>query len=630
MRDGTRTSTTTTSTRVRLLTALVLVVLVTLATAAAVPAAARAQETLDADELGIDVEVGYAGLAVRGRWLPVTVTLAPTRLFAGDVGVVADTNSGRMVESREVEVAAGSTKVFRFLVPPSNDVTVQLAETDEDEGLTVRAPLRFADTFLVGVLGDALPRELPPITSTPLDQRGTFVAVPPAFLERSSRSLDPLSALVVSSRDLAALGDEARSRLAAAVAVGTDLVVTAAGDGALDLGLPWTAASAATTVQATGPTGGAQGMRVLELGDTAWGLTPADLGWGEEARPVAAAVNAGKGRLMVAGVGLGEGPAGSDGTLWGRLLQPNLPTSSNSDPGGGFDRLAQVAGEGLRSDTVELPPASVLIGFLLAYLLLVGPVNGFVLARLGRRELAWVSVPALTLVFTVGAFLTAAGTEVSTGLSGRAAYWIDGQGTQVQAAAIRAPRVGDHELRFPGGDWDLAPATWSPAPAVIDRRDGDTVMRFALEALQVGTATAMRDLSTPAPLALDLDAMRRGRTGDGHQHDDGADRRRAGPRRHGERARRHARPRRDRDRGALARHAPGAARVGRRVRRPARPRRDRRGPAVARGAGALDRGRRQPRHRVGHRHGRRRPRPRASRSPTGSPPTTRGASWRSG
>lgn len=492
-----------TQTRTRTAGAVLLALLCTLVLA---PTAAQAQASLTAEELGVDVAVGYGGHAVRSRWVPVSVTLAPTRLFAGDIGIVAQTNTGRVVESREVEVAAGSTKVYRFLVPPTQDLSVQLAETGEDEGLTVRPRLEFSDTFLVGVLGDELPRGLPPLTSYPLDQRGTFVPVPLGFLERSSRALDPLSALVVTPTDLASLDDATRARITTAVASGTDLLVPAAADGDLDLGLPWTAAESATTAQVSGPEGAPQAARLLEPGPTAWGLTPADLGWGDDTRPVVTATNAGRGRLLVSGIGLGEGVAGSSGAFWSRVLQPNRPVASNVQ-GDGLDRIAETAGEGLRSDSVDLPGMPLMIGFLLAYLLLVGPVNGVVLARLGRRELAWVTIPALTVVFAAGAFVAAAGTESASGLSGRAAYWIDGQGAQIQTAAVRAPRVGDHDVRFPGGDWDLAPVTWSPAPAVVDRSDGDTVLRMRLEALQVGTVAALRDVDAAPPLGIDVDPV---------------------------------------------------------------------------------------------------------------------------
>lgn len=55
-----------------------------------------------------------------------------------------------------------------------------------------------------------------------------------------------------------------------------------------------------------------------------------------------------------------------------------------------------------------LKPPSVLqiLAFLLAYILLVGPVNYLVLHKLNRRELAWLTIPAVVLGFTACAYLT--------------------------------------------------------------------------------------------------------------------------------------------------------------------------------------------------------------------------------
>jgi len=55
---------------------------------------------------------------------------------------------------------------------------------------------------------------------------------------------------------------------------------------------------------------------------------------------------------------------------------------------------------------VSLPSVLQLCGFLLAYVVLIGPVNYLVLWRLKRRELAWVTIPGLVLLFSAVAYLT--------------------------------------------------------------------------------------------------------------------------------------------------------------------------------------------------------------------------------
>ncbi len=53
---------------------------------------------------------------------------------------------------------------------------------------------------------------------------------------------------------------------------------------------------------------------------------------------------------------------------------------------------------------LALPPVGGLAILLGAYILLIGPINYLVLKRLDRRELAWVTMPALIVVFAVGAY----------------------------------------------------------------------------------------------------------------------------------------------------------------------------------------------------------------------------------
>src|SRR5205823_8656476 len=56
---------------------------------------------------------------------------------------------------------------------------------------------------------------------------------------------------------------------------------------------------------------------------------------------------------------------------------------------------------------LELPRPLVIGLFLLLYIVIIGPVNFIVLRRLRRTELAWATVPALVILFAVGAYLLA-------------------------------------------------------------------------------------------------------------------------------------------------------------------------------------------------------------------------------
>lgn len=54
----------------------------------------------------------------------------------------------------------------------------------------------------------------------------------------------------------------------------------------------------------------------------------------------------------------------------------------------------------------SLPSALQMLGFLGVYIVLIGPANYLVLRQLGRRELAWITIPILIAIFTVIAYNT--------------------------------------------------------------------------------------------------------------------------------------------------------------------------------------------------------------------------------
>lgn len=458
--------------------------------------------TVGADELGIEVVAGYDGHLLRSRWVPVEVTVAPDRFVAGTLRVLTEGNAGRQAEQREIEVAAGSVKVFRFVVPPTFGMTVELELPD---ARPVRVPVGTDSSarYLVGVLGDEVPDGAPPINAYALQTPATVVAVAADWLERSDRALDAVTTLVADASDLAALSDRAVVNLRTAVAAGLDLVAVADTDGPVTLPLPeaWVPATEAATRQVTAPGGEAAPARVLTPAPAAWTLRPMDLSMDAGEEPVAAAVNAGRGRVTVVGVGLGEGALGRSGALWGHVAPPVGITQGFESSG--LQRIAGLAPEALRGDDFDLPPLGVLAIFLVVYVLAVGPVNGVVLSRLGRRELAWVTIPAITVVFAAAAWIGAAGSSPSVGLAGRATWWIDGQGGELAVAAIRDPRPGIHTVSLPGEGWAVTSATWN-VPGLVDRSTRDTDIRFDLEAMEVGTAIGWRAHDRSAPLQLEL------------------------------------------------------------------------------------------------------------------------------
>ncbi|MCA9969924.1 MAG: hypothetical protein KC425_06905, partial [Anaerolineales bacterium] len=89
--------------------------------------------------------------------------------------------------------------------------------------------------------------------------------------------------------------------------------------------------------------------------------------------------------------------------LWG-LIAGDTPQPPYW--GAGF-RNGYAAGEAVSAlPGLALPSALALGLFLLVYVVAVGPANYVILNRIGRRELAWLSVPALVLLFSILAYFT--------------------------------------------------------------------------------------------------------------------------------------------------------------------------------------------------------------------------------
>jgi hypothetical protein len=65
---------------------------------------------------------------------------------------------------------------------------------------------------------------------------------------------------------------------------------------------------------------------------------------------------------------------------------------------------------------LRLPSTAQLMAFLLIYIAIIGPINFFILKRLNRRELAWITIPALVLLFSGLTYFTSFRTRGSSAM----------------------------------------------------------------------------------------------------------------------------------------------------------------------------------------------------------------------
>ena len=407
----------------------------------------------------VDIEIGLAGYAHPDEALPVVVDITSEELIVGRLEVA----SGGTTVSEEVEVPAGSIKqyVVEGAAPGSRrQVSVSLIRVAGDtEEVLDRQSLRVvlpADEVLVGVLDvDGIDTNLRSAASAPMGRKIVPLTVTGAAMEAGG---GPLSYLVVG--DAGSLSPDAVTRLSGWIRGGGRVI---------------------------GAPAELDEFAALGSGDLLDGA-PAEIS------------RLGLGELIVV-----EDPASLSVDAWSAVLRDLPPLGLvRRDTGFGFGDASLVAAATAGREA-SVPALPWLLAGILLFVVLVGPVNFMVLRRLERPELAWLTVPVLSLAF-VAAFwfvgraqlqpftVTSAAVRIDDGFSARSSG----------ALVLQTESGGDHELELPA-TWQAVPAKASFGLQTGNARtaDGRSVVDFELEDLGVGVAQAQWE-DAPVEITIEI------------------------------------------------------------------------------------------------------------------------------
>lgn len=469
--------------------------------------AASAQDPAPSvEEYGLGVVVGFGGRGAPVAWTPVEVRLAPDRPLRATLTVASRSPFGGTVyrESAAIEVGGGSAKAYRFVVPPGG-VGVEVAESGK-RPVRANVPGVAPPGFLVGRLGEAVD-DTPPLRDDALGRNGTWVPVDAEWLGLG-RALDSLDGLVAEAAAVADLSAASQRALASELVAGLDVVLVS-GPGPVDasaLGLP----SGLTAVVDSQGFVSSETNRVLALTEGGEGAQ------GAAAQPdgdvpddvVAVMASAGNGRLAITSL-RPSGDAGAEaGRLWSVMLGARGALREGAS-GSAFVNNPFRVSEVFATGREEAPRIPWLAAFLVAYVVVVGPLNAVVLARARRRELAWLTVPVVTMVFTVAGFAAVAGGSPARATVGRATWWLDGAGRERVVAAFSATSDGPVSLELDDGAWAVRPLSDSGADGHVTRGDRARVTT-ELRALQSGGFVADRTVAAPAPMEVTARSEGRG------------------------------------------------------------------------------------------------------------------------
>ncbi|HYP40334.1 MAG TPA: hypothetical protein VEX13_08230 [Chloroflexia bacterium] len=414
---------------------------------------------------------GDEGSFILGEWFPIRVTLTnPAGGQSMRVRVEVDSQSNQFNHSagtymREIDLAPSARKEVTLYAYSGNfarsmDVRVAQGSTVIDKVSVKLNPLERASTVLVGVISsDAVLLnilkseplghvEMPlgysnygtspygGTSSTPTEALSTITHVELSALPTLSAALDSLGAIVIDDVDTGQLTAEQKQALVAWVARGGSLTVVArpgateTATGLADLlpvtldgtprtltgiqslgdlvAIPITATSPVVVSNATLKTDPIMAARALAQ---------------QDGTPLVAMRDLGMGQVIYLALSPSIAPLkGWDGLvpLFKRLMADHpLRTSLGAmrrNAGGYGYGYGYFAGPGKVFDTygsifdwpgLEMPNPMLICLFLFLYIIVIGPVNFIILRRMRRAELAWLTIPALVVVFCIGAYILA-------------------------------------------------------------------------------------------------------------------------------------------------------------------------------------------------------------------------------
>jgi hypothetical protein len=166
---------------------------------------------------------------------------------------------------------------------------------------------------------------------------------------------------------------------------------------------------------------------------------------------------------------------------WGRMadLWFALATTAGTQPGwsqGVVDWESAAQAVEILPGFDPLPDVLPLCGFLALYIALIGPLNYLILSRLNRREWAWITIPALIIVFSVFAWVVGfnlRGNEATLNQLTVVRSWPDAERARVDGVVgLLSPRRTQYDLNVTSDNF--VNETLRPIPRAI--QTGSTLL----------------------------------------------------------------------------------------------------------------------------------------------------------
>lgn len=489
--------------RITLLLSLALLLAVLWPGGAALGAAPRVQ----AAPITMDVRVGFDGYVQRDSWTPVTVTVANDGPdLDAELRLTVDPFTGtRTHYTRPIDLPRGSRKRVTLYAADvaafGSDVQIDLVDENGRvvDAEVVRVQTITPTTLLIGVWSDA-PGALADLALVqPSSGETRLATLTVEDFPEEAAGWQALDVLVVAGADTGQLSTAQQAALEAWVAGGGRFIIVGGVgyqrtlSGLADITPVQAQATEDLSLEALGEAVGepldAQREAPVAVGPLA---EDARVLVATEGVPLIATRIAGYGRVDFLAPDPGLEPLASWDQLaavWELILTAGTPRPAwgyGATSQGDYARQAVASVPG-----VSLPSVLQLCGFLGLYVLLVGPVNYIVLSRLKRRELAWITIPALILLFSAMAYITGFQLRGSRAIVHRLAVVQSWEGSDVATVdgliGVWSPRRARYDVELETGmlarplQQDLGGALTSVNEAVVAQTEYVTLQDVSVD-----------------------------------------------------------------------------------------------------------------------------------------------------
>ena len=366
--------------------------------------------------VNLTAQAGLDGFCKDNAWIPVRVTVENTaQEIKGRVQVSTQPSNGQTVVGADILLPNTSHKELFLYVYPQTYVRNLIVSLVVDGKTVAKQDLAVSclqsEDMLFGILSDK-PSSYDILNDVkPLRGVAKVVQLRPEDLPDRSQGWMMLDTLVIGDTDTGKLTNEQHQSLADWLANGGKLMITG--------GPQWPSTTAGlqeflpvdlvstqsvpdlaelqTYFQLSNPI---EGNTVLAVGKPKPG---ANVLIEQESIPILVEKQIGFGKVIYLAVDPALQPlSGNDGMLdiydyllSDKSVRPGWMNSWDTDS-------ANRAVSTLRE--LGLPSSIYICGWLLLYVVAIGPINFIVLRRIKRRELAWLTIPGLVLVFSLIAY----------------------------------------------------------------------------------------------------------------------------------------------------------------------------------------------------------------------------------